>query len=99
MTAQHTPGPWRVLRPSSGIDYNWHVTDEMDTFVAHVFGFSHAVDEQSRINARLIAAAPDLLVALQSLVDMDVSYQRGPKVAEAVEGARAAIAKATGVKS
>ena len=96
MTAKHTPGPWRVLRPGPGIDYNWHVTDEMDTFVAHVFGFSHAVDEQSRINASLIAAAPDLLEALQSLVDMDVAYLRGPKVAEAVKNALAAIDKATG---
>lgn len=96
MTAQHTPGPWRVLRPSSGIDHNWHVTDETDTFVAHVFGFSHSVDEQSRVNAILISAAPDLLEALQSLVDMDVSYQRGPRVEEAVNKARYAIAKATG---
>jgi len=47
-------------------------------------------------NARLIAAAPDLLEALKSLIDMDVAYQRGPKVAEAVENADAAIAKATG---
>lgn len=97
MTAQHTPGPWRVLRPSSGIDYNWHVTDEMDTFVAHVFGFSHAVDEQSRINASLIAAAPDLLDALIELNSVSARgflYDDPARVK-----ARAAIAKATGVKS
>jgi hypothetical protein len=43
----------------------------------------------------LMAAAPDLLEALRALVDMDVSYQRGPVVEDAVEKARAAIAKAT----
>jgi len=45
---------------------------------------------------KLAAAAPELLSALQSLIDMDVAYQRGPKVEEAVQGARAAIAKVTG---
>jgi hypothetical protein len=38
----------------------------------------------------------NLLEALQSLIDMDVAYQRGPKVEDAVEVAKAAIAKSTG---
>lgn len=94
MTTQHTPGPWRVLRPSSGVDHNWHVTDEMDTFVAHVFGFSHAVDEQSRINACLIAAAPDLLDALEAarrLIEL-ISPLEGDEMRQI----NRAIAKATG---
>lgn len=63
----YTPGPWRVLKPKTmPPDNNWHVTDEADTFVAHVFGFSHSVNEQSRINALLIAAAPDLLEACEA---------------------------------
>lgn len=45
---------------------------------------------------RLHEVNEELLDALQSLIDMDVAYQRGPKVEEAVETARAAIAKATG---
>ena len=40
----------------------------------------------------------ELLDALQTLVDMDVAYQRGPKVSAAVENARAVIAGATGDK-
>ena len=63
---KHTPGPWRLLPPTNGIDRNWRVTDSGDTFVAHVFGFNHAVDEQSKINARLIAAAPELLEACKA---------------------------------
>ena len=93
----HTPAPWKLRKPSTGIDNNWHITDEGDTFVAHVYGFNHAVDEQSRINAQLISAAPDLLEALQFVVD-----RNAPVVADLlfgngwVESARQAIAKATG---
>lgn len=47
-------------------------------------------------NARLIAAAPELLQALEALLDMDISYQRGPKVQEAERAARLAVAKARG---
>jgi hypothetical protein len=94
---KHTPAPWRLLPPSSGVDNNWHVTDADDTFVAHVYGFGHAVDEQSLINARLISAAPDLLEVLQFVVD-----RHAPAVADLLFGegwvgaAKAAIAKATG---
>jgi len=43
---------------------------------------------------RLHSVNAELLEALRSLIDMDVAYQRGPKVEDAVEVARAAIAKA-----
>jgi len=36
----------------------------------------------------------ELVEALKALIDMDVAYQRGDKVAQAVESARAAIVKA-----
>ena len=68
METKHTPGPWRLLRPTVGVDANWHVADSGDTFVAHVFGFAHSTDEQARVNARLIAAAPELLEALHGLL-------------------------------
>lgn len=103
MNAQHTPGPWHYSH-REGADgmYRTEVFSEQHGGIAtcnwtpkHCGNGVTATYREA--NARLIAAAPDLLVALQSLVNMDVSYQRGPKVAEAVEGARAAIAKATGV--
>lgn len=50
--------------------------------------------ETALANARLIAAAPDLYEALKELIDMDVAYQRGQKVSDAVDKARAALAKA-----
>lgn len=98
MEGKHTPGPWQVVRPSVGVDANWHVTDKDDTFVAHVYGFGHAVDEKSLNNARLIAAAPDLLGALIEIYNLrelgkkaDESY---PLVVESL--ARKAIDLATG---
>lgn len=38
----------------------------------------------------------ELVEALQSLLDMDLAYRRGPKVEDAVEKARAALVKAEG---
>ena len=52
-----TGGVWRLLPPSQFIDNNWHVTDDADTFVAHVFGFNHATDNQAKTNAAFIAEA------------------------------------------
>jgi len=45
---------------------------------------------------RLIEQHGELLAALESLVDMDVSYGRGKKVEDAVENAKSAIASAKG---
>lgn len=107
MTAQHTPGPWEQSIKGYDSDFfvegEWEIAicgsdkhdGELPPMIAAVTNLS-LVDEEAEANARLIAAAPDLLEALQSLVDMDVAYQRGPKVAEAIENARASIAKATG---
>lgn len=50
-----------------------------------------SINEQ-KANARLIAAAPDLLAALEALLD----YENGIQKAQAEQMARAAIAKAGG---
>jgi len=50
---------------------------------------------ESTANARLIAAAPDLLAALQAIANGEGYY--GAQAAEYKAIARAAIAKATGV--
>lgn len=52
-------------------------------------------DEASDKRSRLIAAAPDLLDACVRLLD---AVARGDHKAKAIDGARAAVAKATGDK-
>lgn len=89
--AKHTPGPWEFVLAGSGNHPTWNVrlgnrgfirlpaTTDMDTMDA---------------DARLIAAAPDLLEALRTIVVNASSVQMDPQWA--VQVARAAIAKAEG---
>ena len=103
----HTKGPWffgirgdhyePTEKPfnykGSGFCFNPSIFAKDGT---EIVGCDEYYIFNSEADARLIAAAPDLLEALQYLIDMDVAYQRGPKVEEAVQFARAAITKATG---
>lgn len=92
MTAKHTPGPWGIR-------------DENETFISigaethHSLVDTWAIDdgvskEQMEANARLIAAAPELLDALLLAVSRQ-SYKPGDGP-DWWEICRAAIAKATG---
>ena len=65
--AKHTPGPWRLSENSDGT-ITIHATDEGGCRVAEVD--TENVDDHSiaLADARLIAAAPDLLAALRPLV-------------------------------
>lgn len=89
--SKHTPGPWAFARYSKkrfGVGQRGNgaffllqcVHDDTD-------------NPQSWADARLMAAAPDLLAVLQELIDIE-----GPQPGAAVwaDKARAAIAKATG---
>ena len=89
MISKHTPGPWDMDEGDYGI-YQIETSDQ----IAEVF--SHHPDEELKANARLIAAAPDLLEVLKQFMD-----SRAPDYAEAAHPgaysrAIAAIAKAEG---
>ena len=73
---KHTPGPWTVHGPH---DAPWVATVDCRTIMP-----------QSVADARLIAAAPDLLAALVALVDATNTRSL------AYDDAVTAIAKATG---
>tara|TARA_R110000868_G_scaffold26537_4_gene102052 strand:- start:104 stop:403 length:300 start_codon:yes stop_codon:yes gene_type:complete len=96
MTDKHTPGPWTIFDGAHpGIDgggLSIVVYGKEDEPLYGVQGWNAG---EALANARLIAAAPDLLEALQQLggilVEAPPSFSDSP----AVKKARIAIAKAT----
>ena len=100
MTAKHTPGPWRMKYDVAG-HYNVFGPDR--TFIVEVA--AHGGSAPDNANARLIAAAPELLEACLSMTNLlqatIVKYVgNGTILTDAewdqVGQARAAIAKAEG---
>lgn len=99
-TAQHTPGPWKYGRQSVSPDWVI-VTDAAGSIVANV-NTETGPDAASRpamrvmpadANARLIASAPELLAALEYVLNC----AEADGWSEFMLGqARAAIAKAKG---
>ena len=101
MSTQHTPGPWYIGKDFS--DQGRHIyakqmvcDDDGEMWhplIATTDDDERLVDWQA--NAVLIAAAPDLLEALQRMLDAP-SHGTHEAMRRANEAARAAIAKATG---
>lgn len=104
---KHTPGPWRVVTDSRGFPQHvvaetYETTCSFLTSVKRYCGYE-AIDA----NARLIAAAPELLDELKAVeahlhafVEA-IEYGGGSasKSADRLASVRAAIAKATGETS
>ena len=94
MTTTHTPGPWCVRDLPTGQRYIGPSNDGGAPSVALVLSRVNVPDERFAADARLVAAAPELLAALQALVD----FHPGTKN-RWTDQARLAIAKATGEKA
>ncbi len=93
--SKHTPGPWFAKREGFSTVYvEARIGGGWVQEVA-ACGPTEAGQEQQEANARLIAAAPELLEALQSVLNSCLDSQG---LADAYKQARAAIAKATGEK-
>jgi hypothetical protein len=91
----HTPGPWRSVAPrkqaGNGSAGRWRVDGSNGIPVADVLNLNQAA------NARLIAVAPELLIALKSCAAVVAGETMNKQwLIEALELARAAIAKAQG---
>lgn len=90
MTSKHTPGPWSyqewgrlILDSGQGSSRLQVATVALNTR-----------RDEGTANARLIAAAPELLAAALLIVE---TIEGGPtRPADAISAIRAAIAKATG---
>jgi hypothetical protein len=91
MTDKHTPGPWKY----GHYGFAFWVGPEFNHPHVCVVGDRRGEnDDPNRENARLIAAAPDLLESCKALVSL-VLYG-AEDWQNVVKNARAAIAKATG---
>ena len=102
--SKHTQGPWAIGKVNQGTvagSIPVATPDYMESYrsgqlICSVYGTASF----SNANARLIAAAPELLEALRGMLALDEEHhQRGhcdDDVCAEVLKARAAIAKATG---
>ena len=88
MKNAHTPGPWHSASKSE-TTWNIGVYTDSGEEVAHIAVKSALVAQRRNADARLIAAAPELLKALQRLTHPMADD-------EDVENAFSVIAKATG---
>ena len=96
--SKHTPGNW-VAKPIDSADWIDLVTDDPETCgdSAHSLPFASCRHFNQEANARLIAAAPELLEALEYVVDAWIDGNGSEwNQSDAAAKARAAIAKATG---
>lgn len=94
--AKHTSGPWSAVLFDSERPGSYGVMGPDDNCVADC---DYKRDETNEANARLMAAAPDMLAALQDIraqVNFDVTRAGGLFCEEDIGLIDAAIAKATG---
>lgn len=91
---QHTPGPWRV---AFGNRLEIHgPKDEIGWPKSIVWNAGLFTDKESQANAALIAAAPDMLAALEAFVGSRKGDGMGWTLDSLQAMARDAIAKAKG---
>jgi len=113
MSAQHTPGPWRLSDGNaSSFVYALDETGGVNRFSCLVQGgYSYCgrthkdrtLESEIAANARLIAAAPELLDALEdaeyalvSVLTLPTLQQQKDAAKQAIKFARVAIDKARG---
>ena len=105
MSTKFTPGPWHAnWTRLNGKAIGFHVADETHGSIRPICEFYDGTEamppEEVEANARLIAAAPKLLEALQDCERVMSEELKGLLVIQPeLKNARAAIAKATGDQS
>ena len=98
MTAiQHSPGPWIATRRTSRVPFDYHITQDWPTGSHIVTVHDEGGGRVHGDNARLIAAAPDMLDALEEIEGLPCD-DNGDRIIPAgfLDNARQAIAKARG---
>lgn len=103
MTTTHTPGPWRIGKCHGAVVADVPVNAGLDNDHAEVYG-GHLIAESIAVcNRPLIAAAPEMLAALEAwqavcdrIVDQYDGVVAGVDFAALGRANHAAIAKAKG---
>ena len=93
-----TPGPWRHMESEDGFtEYDYSILDHRG-----VLGAAFGAVDANEANARLMAAAPDLLEALKDVetilnrIDWDLTCASAKEADTLRDQVEAAIAKAEG---
>ena len=87
---KHTPAPWIALEG----DYGWQIHSDKSRWIANIKCESCPAHEEA--NANLIAAAPELLEALEMALELEDFECHGYAGETVAKKARQAIAKARG---
>lgn len=90
--SNHTPGPWKIVDA-----WNDYMVEGQNGEEIIWQDGPHETPTINEANARLIAAAPDLLKALEGLLDCAIYGFDMPNDNQFALNARAAIDKAKGV--
>ena len=93
----HTPAPWQVTKHDD-CDASIITAGHESIAFVYIDDNEKPATENNRADARLIAAAPDLLSALSGMLEIFVESDQLANFEdmETVKAARAAIKKATG---
>lgn len=92
MKPVHTPGPWRIADDSKLDPSIWHHLPAIEGARGNMVASIAMSGPKGIANARLIAAAPELLAALQHALATEQAH--GQDWQPWAQAARAAIAKA-----
>jgi hypothetical protein len=95
MNTSHTPAPWvsHLTGYTGRASAKYVINDKKGRAVAHI---KHSTISPMEANARLIAAAPELLEALNAIVKRAEDPALCDDTDTLLRNARTAIAKATG---
>lgn len=101
MSTKHTPGPWQIATGNRNREFNrWSVRSEKHPLgrggVFPVANVNYTNHPMGQANARLIAAAPELLAFAQAFLADYQSEDGMDSMKHYAKLAHAAIAKATG---
>ncbi len=92
--SKHTPGPWKIEYSDTSTRPDLKIKGNMLVATTPPLHSDREINEEVKANARLIAAAPDLLAAAKAALSLltDDGYQGGNEWT--VKVLRATIAKA-----